>query len=104
MYIDFGKTPVKEGDKPKPIFTCENCIHRIFIPGGIYRCSLTNNYIFGNQILQEDCLNKDTDKGERKIIVGLFTFNGFGDTTWTGILTYGNVNDCDDQKAFTEIE
>lgn len=102
-YIDFSSTPVKENDKPKPIFDCENCIHRIFIPGGIYRCSITNQYFFPNQKLIENCLDKDVEKSNRKCIVGLFTFNKLGDIVWTGALTFIDINGIDDGETFKEL-
>jgi hypothetical protein len=104
MYIDFGNTPVKEGIKPNPIFSCKDCIHRIFIPGGLCRCSITNKYLYYDQKFNEECINKNTDNGKRKYILGLFCYNNLGDTTWTGILTYGEFHNCNDSDAFIEVE
>lgn len=102
MYIDFGKSPVEESVH-KPTYDCGNCIHKIFIPGGVYRCSITNKFMFGVQKTNEPCKSKDENNGDRKYIVGLFTYNKSGDSSWTGVITFGNIHNIDDTEAFKEI-
>lgn len=103
-YIDFGNSPVKETKMEKPKYTCGNCIHNIFIPGGLYRCSITNKYMYHNQSSEIACNYKDEDKNTpRKVIAGLFTFDGNGELKWTGILTFCSISDIDDAQAFKEL-
>jgi len=103
-YIDFGNTPVKKVEEEKPKYVCGNCIHKIFIPGGLYRCSITNKYMYHDQSSEIACNYKDEDKNTpRKVIIGLFTFDDNGEIKWTGLLTYCAINEIDDTKAFEEI-
>lgn len=103
-YISFSNTPVKKVEEEKPKYVCGNCIHKIFIPGGLYRCSITNKYMYHNQISEIPCVTKDEDKvTPRKVIAGLFTFDNDGNIKWTGLLTFCSINDVDDTQAFKEL-
>lgn len=103
-YIDFGNTPVKEAKIEKPKYTCGDCIHKIFIPGGLYRCSITNKYMYHNQSNEIACNYKDEDKNTpRKVIAGIFTFDNDGEPKWTGLLTFCSINEIDDAQAFKEL-
>lgn len=102
LYIDFGTSPVKEVET-KPHFDCGDCIHKIFIPGGIYKCSITNNYIFPNQSFENKCKDKDETIKARKCLFGVFTYNDRGDTVWTGLFTYCTINNITDEEAIKEL-
>lgn len=101
-YIDFGTSPVK-GMETKPHFDCGNCLHKIFIPGGLYRCSITNNYILPNQNFENKCEDKDETTKIRKCLFGIFTYNDYGNTIWTGILTCCTLNDTTDEEGIKEL-
>lgn len=101
-YIDFGVSPVK-GVEAKPHFDCGNCIHKIFISSGIYRCSITNNYIFPNQSFENECKDKDESTKIRKCLFGVFTYNDYGTTIWTGLFTSCNLNDVTDEEGIKEL-
>lgn len=104
MYIDFGNTPVKKVEEEKPKYVCGNCIHKIFIPGGLYRCSITNKYMYNNEINNTPCETKDEDKTTpRKVIAGLFTFDNDGTIKWTGLLTFCSIDSINDAEAFKEL-
>lgn len=103
-YIDFGNTPVKESIQQPKVFTCGNCIHNVFIPGGCFRCSITNRYsYYNNYYIGIDCSNKDEDYSTRKSIVGLFIVDDNGIPNWTGMITFGNINGINDSQAFKEM-
>lgn len=100
-YIDFNTPPVKELSIISPTqYDCENCIHRVFIPGGVYRCSITNKYMYKNYIYNTICNNKNTVIEERKVITGLFTFDKNGNSKWIGMLSIADIKNLDDTGIF----
>lgn len=101
-YIDFGNTPVKESITIKSVeYDCENCIHRIFIPGGAYRCSIFNRYMYKTFIYNSPCNYKNTVIDKRKVICGVFNFDKNGKSIWTGILSIADIINLDDTGLFT---
>lgn len=103
-YISFSNTPVKKVEEEKPKYVCGDCIHKIFIPGGLYRCSITNKYMYHNEISNIPCETKDEDKTTpRKVIAGLFTINDNETIKWTGLLTFCSIDSISDAEAFKEL-
>lgn len=83
---------------------CSNCIHKIYINENLYRCSIQNEFIFKNQILAEKCIYIDEIVNKnRKVIFGIFTYNENGETQWTGMLSYGNVINKNDNDIIKEL-
>lgn len=104
MYIDFDKNPVKEGDKPKPIFSCENCIHKLFATNNLCRCSFNNNLMFKDAVFKTACDYKDCKpSAHRLVILGLFSYNNEGNIIWLGGMAVCGTDGID-QEIFSYVE
>lgn len=102
-YIDFNNLRLKQLNKPEH-FNCGNCIHKISISDTICKCSITDNFIFSNQIFDKNCENKNEIKSKRKCIFGIFTYNSIGNLVWTGLLNFSNLGDTStDETAINEL-
>ena len=103
-YIDFGNSPVKKNDEPKQIHNCEGCCHKINISNNICRCSIHNTFMFNDTKFKTNCCYKETSPVNRKLIIGVFTYDIKGNAMWTGMITFAKVREnTTDEQLFNEL-
>ena len=99
--------PYTSFDNIKPIEhkdCCSNCIHKIYISKNLCRCSILNKFVFKDQILAERCTYIDeVINKNRKVIFGIFTYGENIEVQWTGMLSYGNVINKNDNDVVKEL-
>ncbi len=114
MYIDFNNsnkndsknTPLEEQNQSSTDklnidninHNCNNCIHKLLIPGGIYRCSIHNYLMMPNIIDTKFCNDVNISNNTRALIFGLFMYDYDNDKyIWTGIWNYVYDNKTDEE-------
>ena len=103
-YIDFGNSPVKKNDEHKQLYSCDGCCHKVTISDNVCRCSIHNTFMFNDIKFKTNCYNKETLPIDRKLIVGVFTYDMEGNTMWTGMITFAKVKEnTTDEQLFNEL-